>query len=77
MSTNKAQEFENALAELESLVESMEQGELSLEDSLAAFEKGIKLTRDCQSKLASAEQKIEVLMEQQGELTSTPFDSSN
>lgn len=77
MSTNKAQEFENALAELESLVESMEQGELSLEDSLAAFEKGIKLTRDCQSKLATAEQKIEVLMEQQGELTSTPFDPSN
>lgn len=70
----KGNEFENSLAELEQLVESMESGELSLEDSLTAFEKGVKLTRDCQTKLSEAEQKVELLMEKQGELVSEPFE---
>ncbi len=47
--SSKTPNFEKSLAELETLVESMESGELSLEDSLAAFEKGVKLTRDCQT----------------------------
>lgn len=55
--------FETALEELESLVEKMETGELSLEDSLAAFERGVKLTRHCQSALQSAELKVKVLTE--------------
>ena len=55
--------FEQALAELEGLVEQMELGELSLEDSLTAFERGVKLTRHCQSALKAAELKVKVLTE--------------
>lgn len=53
--------FEQALAELESLVETMEKGDLSLEESLTSFERGIALTRHCQQALQEAEQKIEIL----------------
>ena len=66
-------DFEASLAALEALVEEMEEGELSLEDSLAAFEKGIKLTRECQQALKSAEQKVQVLMEKNGEFLLEPF----
>ena len=59
--------FEDALAELETLVEKMETGDLSLEESLAAFERGVKLTRRCQSALKAAELKVKVLTES-GEL---------
>ncbi len=59
--------FEQALEELESLVSSMEDGELSLEDSLKAFEKGIKLTRECQTALKQAEQKVQVLINENGD----------
>lgn len=59
--------FEEALEELEELVSSMEDGELSLEDSLKAFEKGIKLTRECQSALKKAEQKVQILLDESGE----------
>ncbi len=55
--------FEVALDELEALVHKMESGELSLEDSLAAFERGVKLTRHCQAALKSAELKVKVLTE--------------
>ncbi len=58
--------FENALEELEELVSAMEEGELSLEESLTAFEKGIKLTRECQAALKQAEQKVQVLMNESG-----------
>lgn len=56
--------FEAALEELEALVERMESGALSLDDSLAAFERGIHLTRECQRALSAAEQRVQVLMEQ-------------
>jgi exodeoxyribonuclease VII small subunit len=56
-------DFEAALAELETLVASMEGGELSLEDSLKAFERGVKLTRHCQTALKNAELKVKVLTE--------------
>ncbi len=49
------------MAELEALVETMEQGELTLEESLKSFERGIELTRTCQAALKEAEQKIEIL----------------
>ncbi len=61
--TRKTPSFEQALAELESLVETMEQGELSLEDSLKSFERGVLLTRTCQQALKEAEQKIQILSE--------------
>lgn len=62
--------FEEALQELERLVSSMEEGELSLEDSMKAFEKGIKLTRECQTALQKAEQKVQILLNESGETQS-------
>jgi exodeoxyribonuclease VII small subunit len=70
----KAVDFEQQLASLEGLVESLESGELSLEESLESFEQGIKVARDCQAALKSAEQKVEVLMRQGDELVSQPFE---
>ena len=60
-------DFEAALEQLEELVASMEDGELSLEDSLKAFEKGIKLTRECQTALKNAEQKVQILLDESSE----------
>ena len=57
----KTVNFEKKLEELESLVEALESGGLSLEDSLKAFEKGIGITRDCQQALDEAEQKVKQL----------------
>ena len=59
-------DFEKALGELEALVEKMEQGELSLEESLKSFERGIQLTRSCQQALQEAEQKVQILLEKDG-----------
>ncbi len=67
-------DFEQSLAELQQLVERLESGELSLEDSLSAFEQGIRLTRDCQSALGQAEQKVQMLLERDGEVQSVPFE---
>lgn len=53
--------FEAALAELESIVQGMETGKLSLEESLAAYQRGTALLKHCQGALAAAEQKIQVL----------------
>jgi exodeoxyribonuclease VII small subunit len=58
----QGQKFEAALAELEAVVEQLESGELSLEDSLAAFEKGVGLVRFCNQKLNDVEKKIEILV---------------
>ncbi|MVW76944.1 exodeoxyribonuclease VII small subunit [Pseudomonas xionganensis] len=69
-----ALDFEQSLSDLQQLVERLETGELSLEDSLSAFEQGIGLTRDCQAALAQAEQKVLILMERDGELQPAPFD---
>ena len=57
--------FEQALAELHGLVEKMEQGGLTLQDSLQYFERGVGLIRHCQQALATAEQKVKILTEQQ------------
>ena len=62
----KAVDFERSLRELEQLVERMEDGELSLEDSLACYERGIRLGRTCQQALDEAEQRIQVLTEKDG-----------
>ena len=56
-----APNFEAALAELETLVTQMEGGELSLDESLKAFERGVKLARQCQLELKQAEQRVQVL----------------
>ena len=62
MSEKKTEiDFEKALAELEQLVETMEKGDLTLEESLKHFERGVTLTRACQRALADAEQKVRIL----------------
>lgn len=66
--------FEKSLNDLENLVEKMESGDLSLEDSLKHFEKGIALTRDCQTALQEAEQKVKVLLEKNGQQSLIDFD---
>ena len=66
-------DFEQSLADLQILVERLENGELSLEDSLSAFEQGIGLTRDCQAALSQAEQKVQILLGQDGQ--TAPFDA--
>lgn len=58
--------FEQSLQELETLVEKMEAGNLSLEESLKYFERGVALTRNCQKALAEAEQKVRILLEKNG-----------
>jgi exodeoxyribonuclease VII small subunit len=58
--------FEQSLQELEALVEKMEAGNLSLEESLKYFERGVALTRHCQKALAEAEQKVRILLEKNG-----------
>ena len=67
--------FENDLQELEKLVEKMEGGELSLEESLVHFERGIALTRSCQKALSEAEQKIQILLSEDGPKKLQPFSS--
>jgi len=67
--------FEEALSELESLVETMEKGELSLEESLESFERGVTLTRICQQALKTAEQKIEILTANSSDAELEPFQS--
>lgn len=62
---------ETALGELETLIGSMESGDLTLEDSLKAFEQGIRLTRECQEALTQAEQKVQILLSEKGE--TAPF----
>ncbi len=54
--------FETAVAELEQIVRSMEEGKLSLDESLAAFERGVKLVKFCNEKLDGAEQRVKILL---------------
>jgi exodeoxyribonuclease VII small subunit len=71
----EAPRFEDALEDLESTVQRLESGELSLEDALAAFEKGVGLVRVLNDKLAEVEQRVEVLMrDQQGRVRVRPLD---
>lgn len=73
MAAKKSYPFESSLARLESLVEQMESGELSLDESLKLFEEGIKLTRECQQALTAAEQKVNLLLEKNGVAETTEF----
>jgi len=65
--------FEESLAELEQLVSQLEQGDISLEESLKAFERGVNLTRSCQAALQEAEQKVNILLEKNHTQTLEPF----
>tara|TARA_E500000075_G_scaffold63267_1_gene56900 strand:- start:9 stop:248 length:240 start_codon:yes stop_codon:yes gene_type:complete len=66
-------DFEQQLTNLESLVTSLEGGDLTLEESLNSFEEGVKIARECQRALQSAEQRVELLMKQGDEIVTQPF----
>lgn len=68
--------FEDSLAQLEALVSDMEDGNLSLEEALSAFETGIKLTRQCQQALQAAELKVQMLSSADGEPSPMPLDDT-
>jgi exodeoxyribonuclease VII small subunit len=69
--------FEDELKDLEGIVGQIDSGELSLEDAIAAFERGVGLVRSLNQKLDEVERKVELLMRNaQGELKTTPYDSA-
>ncbi len=70
-------DFEQALKELEAIVGRMEQGDASLEESLKQFERGIVLTRACQQALKAAEQKVDILIEENGKIDTRSLDVDN
>ncbi len=77
-SSNPFPSFETALEQLQQTVKKLESGDLSLELALKSFEEGVRLTRICQEKLATAEQRIEVLIQAHanGKIESQPFTPS-
>ncbi|KAF0807608.1 exodeoxyribonuclease VII small subunit [Alcanivorax xiamenensis] len=68
-------QLEESLDNLEALVERMESGDMTLEESLRAFEEGVKLTRQCQQALSRAEQKVQILLEQDPDAEPAPFET--
>lgn len=71
-------DFEQSLQQLEEIVRKMEQGELTLENALEAFEEGVRLTRNCQTALQNAEQKVKILMANaDGDLSLADFGVNN
>ena len=70
-------DFEKSIEELEQLVGKMEQGDLTLEQSLKEFERGVELTRHCQKALQEAEQKVEILLQKSADAGLEPFSTSN
>ena len=72
-SKNKDLTFEQAIEKLEGHVRTLEQGDLTLDESLAIFEHGMKLAKFCGKKLDEAEQKIEILLEKNGEFVTEEF----
>ena len=72
--TESQPNFEETLVELEKLIENLEEGELSLDESLSGFKHGIELTRQCQAALDNAQQTVELLTKNQDEDSLKPFD---
>ncbi|MDH4274019.1 MAG: exodeoxyribonuclease VII small subunit [Gammaproteobacteria bacterium] len=70
-------DFEKSLAELEQLVTQLEKGDLPLEASLAAFERGVNLAQQCQSALKDAEQKVTILLQKNGQPDVQPYHESD
>ena len=75
MEKNKS--FEEQITELEKIVEELEKGNLSLDDSVAKFEEGIKLSKKCNKILEEAEKKITILVNQDGKVEEENFDAEN
>jgi exodeoxyribonuclease VII small subunit len=71
----KEKAFEEALRELEEIVNRLEQGEIPLEEALQLFEQGVKLSRYCHTKLDEAQKRVEiVLKDESGKMTTQPFE---
>ncbi|MEQ8207529.1 MAG: exodeoxyribonuclease VII small subunit [Woeseia sp.] len=78
MSAKKEIDLEKSLVQLETLVKELESGDLPLEKAMQKFEQGVKLTRNCQSALKDAEQRVEILMKSAGgESVLQEFDSED
>jgi len=74
MENKEPKDFEKAMTSLEEIVNRLEGGDLPLEESLELFEKGVKISRFCQTRLGEAERKVEILLKnEQGELEATAF----
>ena len=67
--------FEASLAELEALVARMESGQMPLDEALKSFERGVQLTRECQSALLAAQQRVQQLVERPEGTTAVDFDA--
>lgn len=74
MSTEKEEKFEDKIIKLEEIVAELEKGNLSLDDSVKKFEEGIKISKECNEILESAEKKILILLEQDGEIKEEKFE---
>ena len=70
----KSLDFEQALVELEAVVERLEHGELPLEEAMRQFERGVELARTCQESLKQAEQKVEILLRKAPDVEPQPFE---
>lgn len=68
-----APSFEQSLRELESIVDALERGDMTLEESLAAFERGVALTRTCRQALDAAEQRVRILTDSRPDAVPEPF----
>ena len=73
----KAQNFETKLTELEKIVSELEQGDLSLEDSVKKFEEGMKISKECNSLLEDAEKRITIILEKNGEILEEDFNTED
>jgi exodeoxyribonuclease VII small subunit len=74
---NKGPDFEQALAELEGLVERLERGDLPLDEALKTFERGVALTRHCQASLQAAQQKVEILLKRGAQAQPEAFEEES
>ena len=75
--SNELPDFEKSLEELESLVEQLESGDLSLDQSLKQFKRGVELTRHCQGVLDQAQQTVQKLIDTNDESSAVPFEPSD
>ena len=76
MADKNSYPFEEALEKLNGLVEKMEKGDLTLEDSLKTFEEGIKLSKECQKALADAEEKVKLLLQENDQINELSFENT-
>jgi exodeoxyribonuclease VII small subunit len=72
----KPPDFEQALNELETLVQRLERGDLPLDEALRTFERGVELTRHCRSALKAAQQRVDILLRRSGQVETEPFEVS-